>query len=97
MRPPCVEACYKALYGQSRKVVGFDAMDIRPSPDQGAFTAYLNQSFGPVPSGSILQGQILRYGNMVLTMLTVPVSPECGANVAKIPDLEMECFQAERA
>ncbi len=86
------EATYKALYPVSGRVVGFDAMTIRPDPEAGRFTARLSIGFGPYGAGTVLRGHILQAGPHVLSALAVPRPGEYGEIAAAIPDMEMECF-----
>ena len=87
------EATYKALYPITGRVVGFDAMTIRPDPDSCRFRARLAIGFGAFARGTLLHGHILQDGAHVLTALALPHLAECGRNAAVIPDMEMECFQ----
>ena len=89
------EATYKALYPVAGKVVGFDAMTIRPDPEAGRFRAHLAIRFGPYGAGRVLRGHILRAGPHVLTALALPRAGEYGQIAAAIPDMEMECFPAQ--
>ncbi|MGI3184644.1 4'-phosphopantetheinyl transferase family protein [Nioella aestuarii] len=89
------EATYKALYPQSRRVVGFDAMDIVPDLARNRFTAVLRIPFGPYPAGSSLLGQVFCRDGLICTLMALPISGECGGIVAKNAELEMQCFQPE--
>lgn len=91
------EAAYKALYPQSRQVVGFDAMDIVPDLSRNRFTAVLRIPFGPFRAGSTLQGQVFCRDGLICTLMALPRSAECGRIVAQNAKMEMECFQAEPA
>ena len=91
------EATYKALYPQTRQIVGFEAMDIRPDLGRNRFTATLRIAFGPYPSGSHLQGQLLCHAGHICTLMALPLKGEYGGNVARNADLEMECFQVAGA
>lgn len=89
------EATYKALYPQSRQVVGFDAMDIAPDLARNRFVATLRVPFGPCRRGSRLEGQLFCRDGLICTLMTLPLSTECGGNVARNANLEMQCFQTE--
>lgn len=91
------EATYKALYPQTRRIVGFDAMDIRPDLARGRFSATLRIAFGALRAGSCLQGQLMCSKGHICTLMAVPIPAECGANVARNAEMEMECFQPARA
>ncbi len=87
------EATYKALYGVSRRVVGFDAMRIDLDLENEIFIAQLNTRFGPFGSGEKLRGQVSCLSGHILTFVAVPKRADCGENGALVPDLETECFQ----
>lgn len=91
------EATYKALYPQSRRIVGFDAMDIAPDLARNRFTATLRIPFGPHRAGRRLEGQLFCRDGLICTLMALPLSTEYGGNVARDADLEMECFRTETA
>lgn len=91
------EATYKALYPQTRRVVGFDAMDIRTDLAHNRFTASLRIPFGAYRAGSALQGQIICGDGHIFTLLALPLAGECGAIVARNDEMEMQCFQLVEA
>ena len=91
------EATYKALYPLSRRIVGFDAMDIAPDLARNRFTATLRIPFGPHRAGRRLEGQLFCRDGLICTLMALPLSTEYGGNVARSADLEMQCFQTETA
>lgn len=91
------EATYKALYPQSPRVVGFDAMHIVPDLSRGRFTATLRIPFGALGIGTRLEGQLFCQSGLICTLMAVPLIAECGANVAENAKMEMECFHSEPA
>lgn len=91
------EATYKALYPQIRRVVGFDAMEIVPDLARNRFTVHLRIPFGPYKAGGRLQGQLFCRDGLICTLVALPLSGECGGNVARNAEMEMECFQPETA
>lgn len=91
------EATYKALYPLSRRIVGFDAMDIAPDLARNRFTATLRIAFGPHRAGRRLEGQLFCREGLICTLMALPLSMEYGGNVARSADLEMQCFQTETA
>lgn len=84
------EATYKAIYPRTRQVVGFDAMQIRPDPARGRYTATLTRAYGPLPSGARLQGQLAFRDGLICTLIGLPV----GTAPAVDADAEMDCFHA---
>ena len=73
------EASYKALYPGAREVVGFDAMDIRPDPARGRFTATLNRRFGGYAAGQRLEGQVHLRDGLICTLMVL-AEPAVRAN-----------------
>jgi len=64
------EAAYKAQYARSRRLLEFDAIEIRLS-GQG-FAARLRVAAGPLPAGTVIAGRHARVAGHVLTACAIP-------------------------
>ncbi|GGX48662.1 hypothetical protein GCM10007385_15860 [Tateyamaria omphalii] len=61
------EAAYKCQYPLSGTLIGFDAMSIRLSPEDGTFVAQFEQSVGAFDAGMTFNGRFAFCGGHVVT------------------------------
>lgn len=65
------ECSYKALYPGSRRVIGFQAMQIMADPATGTYAATLLQSVGARPAGVTLPGRFARTGGLCAVVMVL--------------------------
>lgn len=66
------ETAYKAIFAQTRRVIGFDDMAVHADP--ASFIARLRRDCGPLPAGTTCSGLHTRLGPYFLTFAHIPAT-----------------------
>ncbi|WP_306152681.1 4'-phosphopantetheinyl transferase [Roseovarius sp. MMSF_3281] len=66
------ECAYKAQFGLTRQLIGFEAFEITPDLETGQFEATFTQDVLPFTRGACLHGQFAFGGGIILTGMALP-------------------------
>lgn len=72
------ECAYKAQFGVTRQLIGFEAFEITPDLETGQFEATFTQDVLPYTRGVCLHGQFAFGGGVILTAMALPGSGATG-------------------